>query len=50
MNKKARNYDDLLNDEDIDVVYIGWVEHKNLAAKSIKAGKTTVVETPLALS
>jgi len=46
------NYDELLQDDDIDVVYVGSIadQHKNLAVKCIQAGKATVVEKPLALS
>lgn len=46
------NYDDLLQDPSIDVVYVGSIAdyHFSLAAQSIHAGKPTVVEKPLTLN
>lgn len=50
--KSYGNYDDLLADQNIDVVYVGSIadHHADLAERSIRAGKAVVVEKPLSLS
>jgi dihydrodiol dehydrogenase / D-xylose 1-dehydrogenase (NADP) len=46
------SYDELLNDPNIDVVYVGSIadQHAKMAKQSLLAGKPTVVEKPLTLS
>lgn len=46
------NYDELINDPRIDVVYIGTIAdyHAELAEKCLLARKPTVVEKPVTLS
>lgn len=46
------NYNDLLQDPNVDVVYVASVadQHYALAKESLLAGKATVVEKPLTLS
>jgi len=52
IKKSYGSYQDLFDDPDIDVVYIGSIadQHNNLATQSITAGKPTVVEKPLCLN
>ncbi len=46
------SYTELLDDPDVDVVYIGSIadQHATMAKQALLAGKPTVVEKPLTLS
>ncbi len=50
--KSYGNYDELLADPSIDVVYVGSIadQHSKMAKQALLAGKPTVVEKPLTLT
>jgi dihydrodiol dehydrogenase / D-xylose 1-dehydrogenase (NADP) len=50
--KSYGSYDELLNDPNVDVVYVGSIadQHAKMAKQSILARKPTVVEKPLTLT
>ncbi|XP_052785036.1 trans-1,2-dihydrobenzene-1,2-diol dehydrogenase-like isoform X2 [Mya arenaria] len=46
------SYDDVANDKDVDIVYIGTLHttHVELSLKMLKAGKSVVCEKPMAMN
>ena len=49
---RAGSYSDVVNDADVDVVYVGTVHtaHKECALMAIRAGKPVLVEKPFAVN
>ncbi len=52
IGKSYGSYEELLQDEEIDVVYVGSIadQHAKMTKMCLNAGKPTVTEKPLTLS